>query len=89
MSFVPHQNRHELHGITVVVTTPARLFVGRLDTADACAVTLKDAGYHDDSDTRQEYLARTAKYGVKRLSAVIEIPTDSVQGIERLHQAQE
>ena len=88
MHFVPHRDRHELHGITVVVSTPARLFVGRLDTADDQSVVLKDVGYHDDVATRHEFLARTVKFGVKRLSAQIEVPAASVEEIKRLAEIQ-
>lgn len=82
--FVPHRDRHDLHGITVVVQTDARLYVGRLDTADDQSVVLKDVGYHDDEATRDDYLARTSRFGVQRLEAIIEVPTPSVRGIRRL-----
>ncbi len=77
--FVPHRNRHDLHGITVVVDTAERLYVGRLDTADDREIVLKDVGWHEDAGTREEYLARTAKFGVKRREGVVTVPTASVQ----------
>ncbi len=82
--FVPHHDRHPFHGITVVVDTPARVFVGRLDTADDVEVVLKDVGYHDDIATREDYLSRTAKYGVKRLTGVVTLPTASAVSIRPL-----
>ena len=85
--FVPHRNRHDLHGITVVVETVGRLYVGRLDTADDREVVLKDAGWHEDDGTREDYLARTRKFGVKRREGVITIPAGDVTRCEPLAEA--
>lgn len=85
--FVPHRNRHDLHGITVVVDTAERLYVGRLDTADDREIVLKDVGWHEDAGSREEYLARTAKFGVKRRDGMVTIPTGDVTRCEPLAEA--
>lgn len=82
--FVPHRNRHDLHGITVVVETAERLYVGRLDTADEREIVLKDVGWHEDRATRTDYLTRTARFGVKRREAVVVVPTVGVTCCEPL-----
>ena len=82
--FVPHRERHDLHGMTVVVDTPGRLYVGRLDTADDREVVLKDVGYHDDEATRSEFLSRTLKFGVTRRDAVVILPTSGVRSVQLL-----
>lgn len=82
--FVPHRNRHDLHGVTVVVDTADRLYVGRLDTADDREIVLKDAGWHEETTTRDEYLARTARFGVQRREGVIVVPADGVRSCRPL-----
>lgn len=64
-----HQNKHELHGITVVVETDggAELFVGRCDDIDDERVILLDAAVHradDDTTPRAAWLDRAARFGV-------------------------
>lgn len=62
-----HQNKHDLHGITVVVDTDGEeLFVGRLDDMDDERVILLDVDIHRESDElpRDEYLKRAAEWGV-------------------------
>ena len=70
MSFVPHQERHQLHGVTVVLeTTGQATYVGRLDTADDRGVVLKDVGIHDPAATelpKAEYLQRALKFGIRK-----------------------
>ena len=62
-----HQNKHELHGITVVIDTDgAELFVGRLDDMDDERVILLDVDVHREGDDppRADYLKRAADWGV-------------------------
>ena len=62
-----HQNKHELHGITVVVDTDGdELFVGRLDDMDDDRVILLDVDVHRDGDDppRATYLERAAQWGI-------------------------
>lgn len=64
-----HPGHHELHGITVVLTTTdARLFVGRFDRQDEAGVHLVGVSVFDPAGaagTSEEFLARTVKYGVR------------------------
>ena len=62
-----HPGHHELHGVTVVLETrgPAT-YVGRFDSQDALGVHLLDVGIHDPSKgTREDYLRRSAKFGIR------------------------
>lgn len=86
-AFIPHRDRHPLHGITVVLETADRLYVGRLDTADDREVVLKDLGYHEGAEGREAYLARTAAFGIRRLEAMAAIPAAAVQRLIPLHEA--
>ena len=83
-----HQNKHELHGITIVVETDGpELYVGRCDDIDDRGVTLHDAECHRDGasgSSRAEYLGRAVRVGVfPRLRSVV-VPGRSVVSIRRL-----
>ncbi len=95
--FVPHHDRHPLHGITVVLDThDAKTYVGRLDSADASGVLLRDAGIHVGSgeggqrgeggaaESRESYLRATLKYGVRKLYDSLIVPNDQVASIVTL-----
>ena len=88
MTFVPHQDRHPLHGITVVLeTTGTQTYVGRLDTADHRGVCLKDVGLHDASGTsvaKSEYLRQTLSFGVRKEHDQVLIEPDRVRSITPL-----
>jgi hypothetical protein len=62
-----HPDRHELHGITVVLDTrEAGTFVGRFDSQDEHGVHLLDVGVFDPAQgTRDDYLRRSVKFGVR------------------------
>jgi hypothetical protein len=83
-----HQNKGELHGITVVVeTTGEELFVGRCDTVTTEGVILLDADLHRDGEdgrSREEYLRRAAQLGVWKKFDRIVVPRDKVSSIRRL-----
>lgn len=63
-----HQNKHELHGITVVVETDGdETVVGRCDDMNETQVIMLDADIHrnaDDGPSQAEYLAKAARFGV-------------------------
>jgi hypothetical protein len=63
-----HNNKSELHGITVVVETEdGEVFVGRCDDMDEQRILLMDVDSHRDGDgdcTTAEYLDRAARFGV-------------------------
>ncbi len=83
-----HHDKHELHGITVVVDTAGpSLYVGRCDDIDGQAVVLLDADVHEDGSgkgTKEDYLRRAAKVGVWKKLDRIAIPLDRVATLRRL-----
>ena len=60
-----HHDRHELHGITVVVDTSGpEIFVGRCDDLDDRQILLVDVDVHRDGDdgrSKAEYVERAAR----------------------------
>lgn len=83
-----HPGHHELHGITVVLETHgARTYVGRFDSVDPGGVHMLDVGVHDASEkgmAKEEYLRRTAKYGVRTEHKHLVVPSDEVARITPL-----
>jgi len=82
-----HPGHHELHGITVVVeTTGPRTYVGRFDQEDQSGVHLLDVGMHDGSDggRREDYLERTARFGVRADCKHLIVPRAEIAAIRRL-----
>ncbi len=88
-----HQNKHELHGITVVVETGDGVYVGRCDDIDERAVILLDAdaygagagaGAGDEGRSREEWVRRAAQYGVWPKHRRIELPRGEVTSVQRL-----
>ena len=83
-----HDDKGELHGITVVVRTPGSLvYVGRCDTEGPDGILLLDADQHDDGDdgrTTEQYLERAAKFGVFAKHPRIMIPRDEIASVQRL-----
>ena len=65
MSHVFHPGHHALHGITVVLdTTSGDTYLGRFDSEDERGVHLLDVGRHSGKETREEYLRRSARFGI-------------------------
>lgn len=83
-----HQDRGELHGITVVVETDGpELFVGRCDQVTADGVVLLDADVHrqgESEGSREEYLERASRFGVWGRIRHLVVARDRVTGIRRL-----
>jgi hypothetical protein len=82
-----HPGHAELHGITVVVETRGpRTYVGRFDTEDARGVHLLDVGVHDDGPelSREDYIRKSAKFGVRSEHKHLVVPTGEVARITRL-----
>ena len=83
-----HRDRHELHGMTVVVDTiGSRVYVGRCDDIDERGVILNDADVHEDGEggrSKDEYVQRAASFGIwKKLDRIV-IPVDEVVSVRRL-----
>ena len=83
-----HDDKGELHGITVVVLTSGeRVYVGRCDEVTPEGVILLDADHHDEGDggkSNEQYLETAAKYGVFKKHDRIVVPTDEVFSVTRL-----
>lgn len=83
-----HQDKGELHGITVVVETDGpELYVGRCDEVTDRGVVLLDADVHregGDGPSREEYLDRAARFGVWSRIEHLVVPRDRVVSIRRL-----
>jgi hypothetical protein len=82
-----HPGHAELHGITVVVETHGtRIYVGRYDSEDASGVHMLDVGVHDPSATlsKEEYIRKSAKFGVRTDHKHVIVPADQVARITRL-----
>ena len=81
-----HHGHHELHGVTVVVETAGPLtYVGRFDTEDASGVHLLDVGVHDGAaGSREEFVRRSARFGVRTERRHLVVPRAEVVRITRL-----
>jgi hypothetical protein len=82
-----HPGHAELHGITVVVETHgSRTYVGRYDSEDERGVHMLDVGVHDGATdvTKDEYIRKTAKFGIRSDHSHLIIPADQVARITRL-----
>lgn len=83
-----HQDKHQLHGITVVVDTAGpELYVGRCDDMDDERVILLDADVHrqgDDGPGREEWLDRAARFGVWARHPRLVLPRAEVTSVRRL-----
>ena len=82
-----HDDKGELHGITVVVdTTDSRVFVGRCDTVAPEGVILLDADVHDEAEgtPKDEWVKKAAMVGVFPKLPHVLVPTAEVASVTRL-----
>jgi hypothetical protein len=83
-----HPGHAELHGITVVVETNGPLtYVGRYDSADERGVLMLDVGVHDAATgggSKEEYVRKSAKFGIRSDYKHLVVPTSQVTRITRL-----
>jgi hypothetical protein len=83
-----HPGHAELHGITVVVETDGPLtYIGRYDSEDEHGVHMLDVGVHDAASaggTREDYVRRSAKFGIRSDHKSLVIPAAKVVRISRL-----
>jgi hypothetical protein len=73
--------------VTVVVETSGLLtFVGRFDTEDSAGVHLLDVGVHDAAagGTREEFVRRSARFGVRTDRKHLVVPRAQVARITPL-----
>ena len=83
-----HQNKSELHGITVVVDTDGpEIYVGRCDDMDDQRVILLDVDVHVDGDggrSKDDYVKRAALYGVFKKHDHLVLDRQKVTSVRRL-----
>jgi fructose-specific phosphotransferase system component IIB len=82
-----HPGHAELHGITVVVETQgSRTYIGRYDSEDEQGLHLLDVAIHDaDGEiTKEEYIRKSAKFGVRSQQPHVLVPANHVYRITRL-----
>ena len=82
-----HPGHQELHGVTVVLETlGSRTYVGRFDSQDERGVHLHDVGVHDAAagGSRDDYVRRSAKFGIRAERKHVVVPREQVARIIRL-----
>lgn len=83
-----HQNKSELHGITVVVDTAGpEIYVGRCDDMDDARVILLDVDVHRDGDggrSKDDYVRRAAQLGVWKKHDRLVLDRRQVTSVRRL-----
>lgn len=83
-----HPGHAELHGITVVVETRgARTYIGRYDSETDGGVHMLDVGIYDESATsgaKEDYIRRSAQFGVRSEHKHVLVPTNEIARITRL-----
>jgi hypothetical protein len=83
-----HQDKGELHGITVVVDTDGpEVFVGRCHEVTAEGVLLLDADVHvaeSGSVSKDDWVRRAARFGVWARHRQLLVPRERVASIRRL-----
>ena len=83
-----HQNKSELHGITVVVDTDGpEIFVGRCDDMDDERVFLLDVDVHRDGEggrSKDDYVQQAARLGVWKKHDRLVVDRARVTSVRRL-----
>lgn len=83
-----HDDKHELHGITVVVDTVGdEIYVGRCDDMNEQGILLVDVDLHKDGDegrTKEEYVQRAARFGVWKKYPRVVVPGTNIASVRRL-----
>ena len=83
-----HQDRGELHGMTVVVETDdGRALVGRFHEEKNGHVLMLDVDIHTGAEgepSREEFLKNARAFGIWPKHARLEVPAASVASLRRL-----
>jgi hypothetical protein len=83
-----HQDKGELHGITVVVDTVGdEIYVGRCDVMTEEHILLHDVDVHREGDggrSKEEYVERAAQMGTWKKFDQLEIPAEAIASVRRL-----
>ena len=90
MSHVFHPGHQALHGVTVVLdTTSGETYLGRFDSEDEAGVHLLDVGRHDGAGgSREEFLRRSVKFGIRVEQKHLLLPKASVARVTPLGELQ-
>jgi hypothetical protein len=83
-----HNDKGELHGITVVVDTGgAVVFIGRCDEMNDERIILLDVDEHEegrDGRSKEEYIRQAARVGVWKRHDRVVVPMSDVASVRRL-----
>ncbi len=83
-----HRERHELHGITLVVDTDGpEIYIGRCDDITDVEVVLLDVDVHregEDGRSKTDYVERAAQVGTWVKHSMVSLPRRRVASIRRL-----
>ena len=82
-----HDDKGELHGITVVVDTPGpEIWVGRCDIMTDQGIVLLDADMHSESEggSKEDYLKRAAMVGVFKSHDRIVLESSQIASVRKL-----
>lgn len=85
-----HQDRGDLHGITVVVETSGDVvYIGRCDIMDERQIVLQDVDVHGTGEgqperSKEDFIREAAQKGVWARHKRITLPMDSVTSVSRL-----
>jgi hypothetical protein len=83
-----HTDRHELHGVTVVLDTRGdATYIGRFDSQDEQGVHLFDVGVFDPAiGTLEAYLRRSVQFGIRVDRPELTVATSDVARVIPLGQ---
>lgn len=85
-----HQNKHELHGITVVVDMLGDdVFIGRCDDMDETKIILLDVDVHTAGDrgkSKEQYIAHAVKFGTWKKHDQLVVELEHVASVKPLGQ---
>lgn len=85
-----HQNKHALHGITVVVDTRGEdVLIGRCDDMDEEKIILLDVDVHTDGEggvSKQAYIERAVKLGAWKKHDQVVVSLADVASVKPLGQ---
>ncbi|MDZ4675119.1 MAG: hypothetical protein SGI84_11740 [Gemmatimonadota bacterium] len=83
-----HENRGELHGITVVMTgISGKTYMGRFHEETPRGVAMRDLGVHDPAVSEHDlatWVGRARKFGVPVEHRMLLVPADEVGVCVRL-----
>jgi hypothetical protein len=77
-----HENREELHGITVVMTgASGKTYLGRFHETTPRGIAMRDVGVHDPAASehdRATWIERASRFGIAVEHKLLVVPTEEV-----------